>query len=304
MTYRKIFWGVILIVLGVLFILRNLNVIDFSWSDIWHFWPVLFILWGVSVLPVNDYIKLALSLVVVAATIYIAQNPKYNTRWNDKDGFRHHWEEQDEGTAELYRDQEFSAPWDDAIEEARLKFNAGAGEFKIEGRTEELVFLHAMGRADYSLESNIDNGVSNVDVRMRDYKGSSKKNQMDLSLNPAPVWEMEINCGAADFKADLREYKVRSLTLNGGAAALSLAFGDTYPETKVSIDAGASDLKILVPQSAGCEVKLNSVLSDRSLPGFDKVSSGLYRSKGYDKAANKIFIRVDVAVADLEISQY
>jgi predicted membrane protein len=46
---RNVFWGIILIIFGVLFLLDNMDVIDFA-EAIRTYWPVLLILWGLSIL--------------------------------------------------------------------------------------------------------------------------------------------------------------------------------------------------------------------------------------------------------------
>ncbi len=46
---RNLFWGLVLITLGVLFLLDNMEIVDFSYL-IRTYWPVIFILWGIHVL--------------------------------------------------------------------------------------------------------------------------------------------------------------------------------------------------------------------------------------------------------------
>lgn len=46
---RNLFWGLVLIILGILFLLDNMDVADFSYV-IRTYWPVVFILWGIHVL--------------------------------------------------------------------------------------------------------------------------------------------------------------------------------------------------------------------------------------------------------------
>jgi hypothetical protein len=41
----KIFWGVVLVLLGVLILLRNFGYLEY---EIVRFWPVLLILWGIK----------------------------------------------------------------------------------------------------------------------------------------------------------------------------------------------------------------------------------------------------------------
>jgi hypothetical protein len=69
MKFRNIFWGIILIFFGMLFTLENLHVLDFDWYNMWRLWPVIIILWGISILPVKDVIKIGLILIVLTGSI-------------------------------------------------------------------------------------------------------------------------------------------------------------------------------------------------------------------------------------------
>ncbi|MBN1938294.1 MAG: hypothetical protein JW843_01815 [Candidatus Aminicenantes bacterium] len=48
MAKRKdpLVWGLVLIVLGLVFILENMG-LD-AWDYVWRFWPVILIVWGAS----------------------------------------------------------------------------------------------------------------------------------------------------------------------------------------------------------------------------------------------------------------
>lgn len=46
--YGSIFWSLVLISIGLLFMLSNLNVVQHPWAFIARYWPVLIILWGLS----------------------------------------------------------------------------------------------------------------------------------------------------------------------------------------------------------------------------------------------------------------
>jgi len=45
MNSRQI-WGLILVVIGGLFLLRNLDIIDYSWRHVEDYWPVVLIIVG------------------------------------------------------------------------------------------------------------------------------------------------------------------------------------------------------------------------------------------------------------------
>jgi predicted membrane protein len=53
-TQGRIFWGLLLIVLGVLFLLDRMNRLDFG-DLIGTYWPVIFIVLGVSILLSNNF---------------------------------------------------------------------------------------------------------------------------------------------------------------------------------------------------------------------------------------------------------
>lgn len=45
------FWGIIFILAGLTFILNNMGLIPWSfWNNLWHFWPILLILFGIRIL--------------------------------------------------------------------------------------------------------------------------------------------------------------------------------------------------------------------------------------------------------------
>ena len=50
MKYERIIWGVLLLFVGGVLLLENLNVIEFYWRNVWGFWPIFLIIGGVNLL--------------------------------------------------------------------------------------------------------------------------------------------------------------------------------------------------------------------------------------------------------------
>ena len=50
MKKGNIFWGVVLVTIGVLFALRNFDIFFFSWHGIWRLWPLIFVFWGMMII--------------------------------------------------------------------------------------------------------------------------------------------------------------------------------------------------------------------------------------------------------------
>ena len=61
---------------------------------------------------------------------------------------------------------------------------------------------------------------------------------------------------------------------------------------------------MIVPETSGCEVKLEGALNSKDFAGFKKVSSDLYRTANFDTASKKIFINIDSGVSSLNVDRY
>ncbi|MGC8864572.1 MAG: LiaI-LiaF-like domain-containing protein [Bacteroidales bacterium] len=303
--FRNVFWGVILLILGIVLALKNFGIISFSWRALLQLWPVLLILWGISVIPARASLKVILALFVAILSVALVyyKSPQYedkpwwqwneNTEWNEED-----W------TAE---EQVLAEPWDTAVKRVELKLEAGAGKFEIADTTQSLIYFHRSGNVGpYVLESYDDEEGRklHINVQKSNFDLGSVKNEVNIRLNPEPLWDMEIKAGAAELNVDLSKYKVRNCEISSGAASAILKMGATLDSAQVKIEMGAASVKVLVPREVGCQIKSESVLSSRKFPGFDKLKSGLYQTPGFDHARKKIFLDVKSAVSDLSVEQY
>ena len=302
MKFRNIFWGMILILLGVLFTLDNLHVIDFDWYNLWRLWPVVLVLWGVSILPVRDFIKIILVLLVLGASVsYMVNN---TVRWNDHDFEVSYFD--DEVDFEKV-EQEFTIPFEDTVEFAQLDMEVAASKFVLVDESYELMDFKKRGSIiDYKYAvKHLDNEVD-VDIYIEDevVLKSKSKNRVDMALNPYPVWDMHYEVGAADVEMDLSGLKVSDLRIEGGAASIKVKLGDNIPMSNVKIETGASSITVKVPETAGCDLNVSSVLSGRTISGFEKMDHGHYRTSNFEEAENKIFIDVEAAVSSYSIIRY
>ncbi len=298
MKFRNIFWGLILIVFGILFTLENLNVIDFDWYNLWRLWPVIIIMWGISILPAKDVIKVALVLLVLAGSVFYMLND--NVRWRDVG------DDYTEMSSHAVN-QDFQVPFEDSVLTATLTMEMAAGTFDLRDVTDQLIDFKKGGSIiDYKYSVKQEDTDTKIRIMMEDnirYK-SKNGNRVEVKLNPEPLWNLDFEVGAADVKLDFTDFRVNSVDIEGGAAAFYLKFGDLHNNTHVDIEAGASSIDLKVPESSGCQLKINTVLSGRSISGFEKIEHGLYRTANFDEATNKIYLEVDAAVSSYSITRY
>lgn len=330
MKYKHIFWGTVLITIGSLFFLKNLELIYFDWRAVLRLWPLLLILWGVSILPVRAFIKLILSFAAILLTLlFIYANPqsfKYShwnlwdlwsdsqnqneLRWEDKEDRNQDQppENVQENTEETaWDEQSFTEPFDAAIDKAVVRFDAAVGEFSINEPTDELLDFSKKGNlGPYKIISKTfdDKKIIALDLEKNFFRGSNLRNIASIKLNENPLWDMEIDVGAADMDLDLSRFRINQVIIDGGASAISLKLGDMYEKSIISIDAGASSIQISVPESSGCLVDFDTFLSRKTLNGFEKTESGTYKTENYNDAKNKVIINLDAAVSSFNIDRY
>ncbi len=299
MKFRNIFWGIILILFGVLFTLENLNVIDFDWYNMWRLWPVVIILWGISILPVKDIFKVGFVLLVLAGSVYYMVNDNVKWRYVHDYGIE---------TTSSAINQEFQVPYEDSITTANLYMEMALGSLKIRDTTDQLVDFSKSGSLiEYRYSFLKNDNDADIRIMMADefrYKRKKNNNHLQLKLNPIPVWNLDIEAGMSEVNFDLSEYRVESLTVEGGMAGFTLKLGNLYPQTKVDIESGFSAFTLRIPESSGCELKINKVLSGHSFSGFEKVADGLYRTTNFDESTEKVLMEFDAAFSDFKVIRY
>ena len=325
MKFKNIFWGLSLIIIGSLLVARNLGMAHFDWFNIIRLWPLIFILWGLSVLPIRETIKIGVLVILLGgATWFVLKAPESDLNWNWNtfskwDQSDNYWGQNDNSfengekagkkAAEFLKDvHTFSAPYTDSIQYASLEMDAAAGSFFLADTSSDLINFSQAGTYRSLYEYYIKQENHNVRIRIsekheRNFYSRNHKN-VTIRLNPKPIWNISLNAGASAVNYDLSKFKVRKISLDGGAGSFKITLGDKYPNVKVGIDAGASSLTLRVPENTGCDLEITAVLSGKHMPGFVKISSGHYQTENYDTAKNKIHLNVDAAVSSFRIIRY
>jgi hypothetical protein len=143
-----------------------------------------------------------------------------------------------------------------------------------------------------------------MEGRRRGWHIAGFDNEAIVRLNALPSWDMDVEVGAAKVDFDLSSFNVRHLRLSCGAATVRLKIGSRAEEADLRVNAGASSIHIEIPQTAGCEIRVDAPLSSKHFDGFSKVRSGLYRTPNYESAARKIMLSVDSGVSSVRVDRY
>lgn len=302
MKTKHIFWGLLFITIGLLVLLNNFGVMNIYWSNIWKFWPVVIILWGISFLTKNTLIKnvlVASAAIFLAVTLFASVKSATNVLSNDIEFVI-------DGDDIEYDVTNYTQAFDSTIQFASFNFDAGAGSFILFDTTDNLIDIVTEGiKNNYTFTNISEESKANIDLEMKHTRfsfGKGKfKNKVDGALNTKPVWDINFDIGAAKTDIDLTPFKTKNITIDMGAASLKIKLGDKHNKTNLSIDAGASSIEIEIPESSGCEIRSDVSLSSRHFEGFEKINSDLYRTADFDSAAKKIYIDLECGVSSIKV---
>jgi len=317
-TFQRtnLYLGLFLVLLGITFLLDNLGIVRVDKNQLLRLWPFILIVWGLKYIPMSRNMRFWVNifLIFLFYALLLFGRPRQSFWDRMKDKYVTVTETDDEGEAvadhSAGKDYYFMAEKTPGLEKASVELSIGAAEFIIENPTDQLfefigenipyelekvVSIHGK-RADIKI---IPKG-KNYSVKLKDFNDIS----MEMKLNPDVVWDFDLEAGAAAVEMDLKAFKIENMDIKTGAADMEIILGDKHPVTHITIRAGASNVRLYVPENAAVELKLANVLSAGTYPGLEKVEKNLYRTKQFQSTQPKIYIQIQSALTNFELERY
>jgi len=307
MKHQNVFWGILLITLGTLFLFDRLDIFEFEWRLLGRLWPILIILWGVSILPVKAIFKVTLAVLVGGLGVYMYAQ-QADGRTGRTTTYDYSYDSDDEVIKDSIVSQTFSYAYTDEIQKAVLELEAAAGVYRLDGTTGDLIRAEKRGsKMAYNFRVEELDGESRVVISQRDAAVKFRNNKtthFDMMLNTNPQWSFDLDVGAAELNFDLSPFQVAEIDLDGGAAAINIKLGEQALATHIKIDAAASAIVIRIPVTAACRILSSTVLSSKSFKGFENLENGNYETPDFAAGSQQIFIDIDAAVSSFEVKRY
>ncbi len=310
MKTSHIFWGVFFIALGGLILLNNFTNIYFDWETLAKLWPVVLILWGLSLfIKDNRFVKgliIALLSILIALTIFSSFNFFFDVvHFENGRSFSGVVIDNDSNVDTT----SYFEPFNLNVKESKLQFKSGAGYFEINGTSEGLFSARTAGRKNiYSINMDAYGDNADIDFSMKDehfpFQHGKLVNDVEMKLNATPIWDLDFKMGAAGVNLDLSPFKIEKIDIGMGASKLKIKLGNKNDNIKLHLEAGVSKIEIMIPESSGCEINSETVLSNRHFDGFNKVSSGLFRTANFDSASNKVYLSFNTGVSSIRVNRY
>lgn len=286
MKKKNIGFGLFLLLAGLVWVLINAGVIDWSIMNCLNIlWPLIFVVVGINIIFKDNTVKV-ISWVLFAAVIigcgYVKRDEPSEKGITVQDSVI--IEKSGENT------------------HAELKLELAALKMDVSSGTDELVAAE-MNLPD--VVHTYDNSGSNAYVSFEKKKYSTrctgKKYFGNFKLNDSIIWDMELKTAATDLDMDLRELKVRKLVIQGAAGDIDLKFGANYPGTEVTVEGAAMSLGISLPPKAGIRLKGSSVLSEVETGDNWIKKDGYRQTANYETAEYKIDLNTETVVSSVRI---
>lgn len=281
-------------VIGVLWLLKILSVICFSWCDFIHLWPLILVWIGISFLPIHDGFKILLDIIAMAIGLIILLTPSESNCYFQSNSSKYE------------KSVPLTSHTSDDYSTAELKLNAGAGKLVfIPGN----LLVDVVGVNDDDVRMEVEKNVSDKDVDIDMYivpmAARAKQGPFEVSLSTIPVWDIELNLGASQNDIDLSPFKVENLEISCGASEVKLRVGDIFPKVNVDLNSGASSFKIEVPKSMNCVIENESALSNVNFKGFTKINNGEYQYPTADSISKgTVTIHIESGVSSFDVMKY
>lgn len=287
-----LFWGLLIVTLGALLLLRSLNVIDINVSESLRLWPLLIIAVGFSVLASTHWIWKILSLVfmfiTIIAVVWVGISPHDTNRTSTNQAVQ------------------FDVM--DRVNKADITFGTGSGTLDITSASMKDIVQAKVEGDNLELEKdNNRNGMTQTVKLLNDnrnwFMGAHESN-WDITLNELLLTKLTIEAGASTINANLSNTKLTDLVVKVGASSSTFTIGDKQSKVNITIESGASSTTLRIPKDSGVVMKLDDGLTTREFEDLDEVSAGEYKSKNYDTAKNTITIKASTGVGSFKIERY
>ncbi len=300
---RGVFWPLLLIALGLLFLLQTMGFISgVSWLAIASLWPILLILIGLDIAfagrwPVPTLVAEVLVIAVGLALVAYAPNlgPGVFVFGGSGPG-----------------ESDVTVPRSGATE-LDLTLNAGATRaYRVSGGATELVQAHSAD-ADLRVRTT---GTSRLNVRLDQVTPNGfirPAGEADIQVQVASdvPTSLTINAGAGQFDIDLSDIHVRTADVNVGASSMRFVLPKPTGDVPIDMNGGASNITLTVPDGVEARIStsggLISLRSDNPRLGDTGSSRGVFAGKtsvetsGYATAHDRVTLTITAGASSIVI---
>ncbi len=263
----NIFWGVVLILLGGLFLIDSLGIMDIN---LWHiFGPVILIVFGVWLLAVYFIKEPPEEVESLSIPIKNAQRAIITI---------HHGA-------------------------GSLKVESGAEPMELLQGIFAGGVDHSIVEDGDTLNAKLRFRSVGHPIMVFPWFISSKQQlKWDVRLTDNIPLDLKVKSGANEALLDLTNLQVNNLRLETGASSTVIKLPENVPYTKAVINAGVASLTVHIPEQVAAKIRFAGGLMDFRVDKsrFPK-TGGYYQSPDYKSAPQQVELKIDGGVGSVTI---
>jgi len=288
-------WGILLLFLGIIFLLQNLNVLPWGlWGTLWHFWPVLIIIIGVSILLRyhNVWLVSTLILVLLFACLGITV-----------------WQYGASPPAEKITTT-YSEPLG-SLEQAQIGIDFSGGRLTMNSLPyASLNFVETgsgMRSGDKGLKAEFSRRGSEGELHLSLERGrwefwSKGENSWQVRFNRNIPLTLDVKSAASNVNLDLSQLQPTELDMDVDLSNYTVNMPSTAGSVHVHIDADLSNLEIIIPDGVAVKLMADADLSILKVDESRFPRNGdYYVSPDFASAKNRVEIELDCDLSRVQV---
>lgn len=300
MNYRRpsLFWPIILIGVGAIFLLSNLNVITGNpWNIAWRLWPLLLIAIGLDIMlgrrsAAGSIIGGILGLAVVGIVLWvlIAKPALPGLTYSGN-----------------LQTQHIQSPLN-ATQTASVKIDFATGTNELKSLLDSPNLIE--GDLSYygSLDFTPSTAGSTANIRLSEsgvsfgfpFTGDSGEH-WSIGLNPKVAYDLDLNMGVGNSTVDLSKLTLTNGKINVGVGQVEVRLPSSG-KFSMKIDGGVGSLKIRLPGRIGVHVNLDSGLGSFNAGSrLRSIGDNVYETAGFSTASDQITLNINAGVGSISV---
>ncbi len=132
--------------------------------------------------------------------------------------------------------------------------------------------------------------------------GNSQGLRWNLTLAPKIPLQIIFKSGADEARLDLTNLNVTDLKVETGASSTNILLPEQAGFTRVKVSSGVASVKVSVPAKVAARIKIHGGLASKNVDtNRFPLNGSVYETPGYESAKNKAEISVDTGVGSFSI---
>ncbi len=285
---------ILIIILGIIFLLNNFGVLPWEiWQNIWKFWPILLILFGIEVLlGRNSAPKTVFFLIglIFLLPILLILNPLT-------------------GNPLATETLRFDKPLGN-LTKAEFVFDLPSNNLKVvslEKTSDRILktsvkYSKLLPKPEIVEDRKFDEAkyTFTQPEKYLPFSGNLG-NTVELNLSPLVPTYLFIKGNAGVFILDLEQLNVYQLEIDSGASQIDISY-NKVANTKTYIKATAAQIRLKIPTDLEAQLKIDSLVKDIKLDSkrFTQ-KENIYTTANYGNVTNRIQIEISGSASSVEI---